>query len=921
MSTAVCVAGMHRSGTSLVTRLLNLHGVYLGADDEIDRRAADNPQGFWEHPRFVSLNEDVLNSWGGAWDLPVRPDNWRDRKEYSGFKRKALMLSRDLQASAEIWGWKDPRNSLTLPLWLDVIPSLKVIICVRNPLEVAVSLNRRGLESYAAGLNLWAVYNERLLDDAPADRRIVTHFEAFFANPCSELRRLLQFVGVPCDEELATETVVPALRHARYAASDLVVAGVSDHVAHLYSRLLEEAGASADSYGEVRGPETAVGSSGVHGGRSRRRSSTLRTDWIRSSARRGRPEAELYRTASKPPSSSLDSANGRSTKHPGQLGPDAGPGETSNGLAEAAALSTLNTTPPTATSRGEAAATGLSEPALDNRPNAHSLAHDALLEHWDQAQTAIYRHLFELERKIDQQGGGERDEYSELLFQIRQAVLTALPRSASICVVSKGDDRLLTLPVRSTQHFPQDANGGYAGYYPADSLGAVANLETARADGAQFLIFPRPSWWWLETYAGFADHLQNNYREIEVVGGSCRIYDLRASNVLANWQAVLDASVRGQTTRGEAPSLLDCDTGLDLKSRFPGHAIFSPPSRTPTLPYLDGTIDIVVWNGEPPTLRSEVYRVARNAVISVEPAQSFTESTVSVEWLMQAAPASEPTVSIIIPCYDNAHHTERCLKSLTETLPTQIRVEVIVVDDGSDQSSYDRVQAVALLDRRIRVLRNELNLGYLASVTRGAQSATGTYLLFLNNDTVLLPGWLPPLLDVFQEYEDAGVVGGKLIYPDGRLQEAGGFVFADGSAAKFGYGDAQVDAPPFNHVRVVDYCSGCLLMTPRQLFESLGGFDERYAPGYYEDTDYCFRVRDAGYQVYYQPDSRIVHVEGGTAGTSVSVGMKRYQVLNQAKFAERWAGRLQSHSDRPMQVDTVSLMRLLGTSPVSTGGQ
>src|SRR5690606_3762654 len=133
----------------------------------------------------------------------------------------------------------------------------------------------------------------------------------------------------------------------------------------------------------------------------------------------------------------------------------------------------------------------------------------------------------------------------------------------------------------------------------------------------------------------------------------------------------------------------------------------------------------------------------------------------------------------------------------------------------------------------------------------------------------------------------AGLVGSQLLYPDGRLQEAGGLVFDDGSAANYGRFEAP-DDPRFASLRDTDYCSGAALAIARALFDRLGGFDGRYAPAYYEDTDLAFAVRAAGCRVLYQPASRVVHLEGASAGTDVRSGIKAYQVRNRAVFAAKW---------------------------------
>ena len=258
--------------------------------------------------------------------------------------------------------------------------------------------------------------------------------------------------------------------------------------------------------------------------------------------------------------------------------------------------------------------------------------------------------------------------------------------------------------------------------------------------------------------------------------------------------------------------------------------------------------------------------------------------------------ADKPLVSIIIPVYNQFEYTYLCIKSIILN-SGDVPYEIIVADDCSTDTTT-RIQEII---SGVHVARTEKNLRFLLNCNHAAKQARGHYILFLNNDTQVQKGWLRPLVDLIGSDARIGMVGSKLIYPDGRLQEAGGILWRDGSA--WNYGNGQNPAlPEFNYVKDVDYISGAAIMIRRELWESIGGFDERFAPAYCEDSDLAFAVRKAGYRVLYQPKSVVVHFEGVSNGTDTSSGLKAYQVENQKKFFEKWKHVLAAHEENGVNV-------------------
>ncbi len=702
----------------MLTRLLHACGLYLGPKDELMPAQADNPDGFWEHLGFVALNDELLNELGGAWDLPPKQDENFAQASLDPLRMKARLLIERFN-SAGPWGWKDPRNSLTLPFWQNLLPGMKTLIMVRNPLEVAHSMKERNRNSYSFGLRLWEIYNRRVIETANEENRLVTHYDLFFENAETELRRIANFIGLPdAAVSKAAALVKRRRRHTHFTVEHLIDARVDPEVIELYRALNAEASPSVTNKGSATAAQQVVD---PH-------------------------EADLL------------------------------PG----------AVSRLNAFVPERMVQIER----LYGELLTQAEARHKTQIEELSAHLEETQARRKSQVEELNARLERANQAVRDK-SISLSEAEARVDDLWTRLRKQLQATKRLCRLLDDTDRAAAQLRSSARWQIAN--PVAALKAKFSKKQPR------------------------DLL--GYGHLEKVVSAY------------------------QTWRDTHPEIAAIDDQIQaLNSGAPSTRLAKASPAEPPVP------------------------------------------TRPIEFPVH----EQPEISIIIPMFNQLHFTQACLASLQEHQGTE-RFEVIVVDDCSTDGTAKSIPRIP----GVVYLRNEKNFGFIASCNRGAEKAGGQYLVFLNNDTLVTDGWLSALFDTFAEEPRAGIVGSKLLYPDGRLQEAGGIVWRDASGWNYGKFD-DPRKPEYDYLREVDYCSAAALMIPKALFANVGGFDSRYAPAYYEDTDLAFKVRRAGYKVLYQPLSEVIHYEGATGGTDLTSGAKKHQNINRSTFAETWAAELKT---------------------------
>ncbi len=899
---ALVVVGMHRSGTSAMARLLSLSGAALPSD--LMAAGIDNPTGFWESTDVARINDQILAHYGSAWD-----DVFSGAQQPFANGIDEALVAEAAAAIGTLYGpaplivLKDPRVSVLGRFWRAALEQAgympRYVVMVRNPLEVAASLAKRNGFSREKSLLLWSSYMiaaERDTRDAP---RVFVSYDHLLGDWRANLSRIERELGVTLPGRTSTASV----EADRFLTTEL---------RHHAERV------PLESHSSVWGPAKSLHAwfTAAAEGETPPNLAPEQVDEELSDLRDLfgpiLAEAQMTVKARDAMIASLQADNERERRE-GQEALAVVEQRRQQDAAEFAAERDIRLADIHRLEREEQAVRDQFD-GFRTQANAALEQRDILLvqarKRWlDDEQTA--RDELEAFRNNIEQTLSDRDislvqarkqqidlqgtlEYTRTIIADLQSTYDRA-QQAKAEAEAESARQVRALAEANAQ---ADLKNHSLQRQISEQSESLALLEQRQAQiAAAYSAIATSTTWrvtapvrqWLARHPGLSTRTRQVLKLIYWTVSLKLPERLKQRRQFMNAQAA------------ERVRLSSVSVGQDSLTPTTHHA---PPPPAPKRPFpwpiadapntpreILSAYDLRTDDSVPPEAERGRQFIERFDLLGASPRFSDAVAFLNARSRSSLVGPNDPgpDVSIIIPVYGQLAYTLNCLDSLIGH-QTRYRFEILIGDDGSPDDSG--LHLPNLLD--VTHVRHSQNKGFIRNCNSVTERARGHYVVMLNNDVRVVAGWLDELIGSFALFPKAGLVGSKLFYPDGSLQEAGGIIWQDGSAWNYGRDD-DPNRPQYAYARQVDYISGASIAVPTDFWQSLGGFDEAYVPAYCEDSDLAFRIRDAGHEVWMQPLSRVIHYEGKTSGTDLGSGAKAYQVINQERLKDRWAAVLADH--------------------------
>ncbi len=891
----VCVLGMHRSGTSAVAGILHHLGVYLGPEDRLLEPTEDNPRGYWELQDIMELNDAILERLGGNWhEPPFFPPGWAAAPELADLRQQAHAILQTYFATADLWGWKDPRTCLLLPFWQSVLADwgeIRYVICVRNPVDVARSLARRDGFSPEKSGQLWLTYMADALRYTAGRTRYTLFYEDLITHGLEAVRRLAAFLGrdAALQEDSVRKKIEtfldPGLHHHRTALADVANARDIPFPARalflaLRARAAQEEDAIQEAilYDIIEVLEPRLPS------RDKMTGASLLFRMISELQAAENERRELIRhihrlqaqieNAQAIITSLLESRSWRITaplRHIAEF-----------------------------LRRIRRRAPEVSEPGTNGGPYARWVRlYDTLTE---TDRTQIRAHIDRLP---------QRPKFS-VLMPLQDTSESCLRQAIeSVCQQIYPDWELWVIgsnPGNSPVHSVLQAyQTEYAQIHtwltpPSENLADTLNRVLDRVTGTWItLLDPKDV---LPPHALYMAAVEiNRHPDAELLYSDEDRIDDRGVRSDPDFKPDLDPDLmhgqnmigrlvvyRTDRMRSVGGFRRTCEGALewDLNLRILEQ---TTPDRVRHIPHVlyhrRTRPDLSPDSTETLNMRTAQYRALcdhfdrTGLSVKIIPVRGFF-------WRVRyPLPYPAPLTSIVIPTRNRRDLLQPCLESILQR-STYANYEIIVVDNGSDDPDTQAYLREIARNPRIRVLPYPHPFNYAAINNFAVMHARGDVICFLNNDMeVITPDWLEELVSHALRPE-VGAVGAMLYYPDNTIQHAG-VILGLGGVAGHIYHHHPRGWPGMRCrnwlTRNFSAVTGACLVMRRDVFLEVGGFDERWAVAL-NDVDLCLRIRARGYRIIWTPFAELYH-HGGASRGAESIDNPRLQ-KEIAMLKERW---------------------------------